>query len=47
MGEDIARPASFVITQEGKVAYGYVGANPVDRPTVDDLIEQVKRAASP
>lgn len=46
MGKDIARPASFVITKDGKVAYGYVGDNPVDRPTVDDLIEQVKRAAA-
>ncbi len=35
-----------MITTEGKVAYGYVGDNPVDRPTVDDLIEQIKSAAA-
>jgi hypothetical protein len=35
-----------VITTEGNVAFGYVGDHPVDRPTVDDLIEQVKKAAA-
>ncbi len=45
IGKDIARPASFVITQSGTVAYGYIGDSPVDRPTVDDLITEVKKAA--
>ncbi len=45
VGKDISRPASFVIAPSGTVAYGYIGDNPVDRPTVDDLILEVQKVA--
>jgi len=41
----MSRPASFVISPDGTVAYRYVGSNPKDRPSVDDLLAQVQAAA--
>jgi len=47
VGKDIAHPASFVIKQDGTIAYRYVGENPKDRPSVDDLLAQIKAATRP
>lgn len=47
VGKDIALPASFVIKQDGTIAYRYVGENPRDRPSVDDLLAQIKAVATP
>ncbi|HGG57968.1 MAG TPA: hypothetical protein ENK31_09255 [Nannocystis exedens] len=47
VGLDIAHPASFVIKQDGTIAYRYVGENPRDRPSVDDLLAQIKAATTP
>ena len=36
----------FVIAPDGTLAYGFWGAGPDDRPSVDDLIEAVRGAVS-
>lgn len=40
-GRQIPRPAAFVIDMAGKVRFAYIGENPRDRPTEDQLLEIV------
>lgn len=37
-GRPIARPAAFVIDGEGVIRYRYVGDDPRDRPSADELL---------
>ena len=38
VGNDISLPASFVIGQDGKIEYAYIGDRPRDRPEVPELL---------
>lgn len=40
-GKDISLPATFVIAPDGTVRWIYVGDNPRDRPSVEDLLAAV------
>jgi len=42
-GRRIATPTVFVIRQGGVVAWRHAGESIFDRPSVDDLIREVKR----
>ncbi len=37
----------FVVAPDGTLAWGFWSAGPDDRPSVDDLIAQVRRSTSP
>lgn len=41
----LAKPTSLVIDERGIVRYAYVGKQPADRPSVDDLLAALDRAA--
>ena len=36
---DVSQPSSFIIDREGKIAYAYVGADKVDRPSAAFLLD--------
>lgn len=38
VGNDIAKPASFVVGRDGKIKFAHVGENPGDRPSVEELV---------
>lgn len=38
VGNDIALPATVVVSQDGRVRWLYVGDRPSDRPVVDDVL---------
>ncbi len=43
---NIARPATFIIDQSGKILYIYVGATQTDRAPINDLLEVLANAAT-
>jgi peroxiredoxin len=43
IGKELAKPTSILINKQGNVAYTYVGANMVDRPSGEFLLEQAKK----
>lgn len=42
----MAHPSTFLIDEEGKVAYTYVGSQQWDLPSQDTLLEQVEKVLS-
>ncbi len=40
------RPATYVIDTRGRIAWSHVGADFADRPLVDEVIDQVRAAAT-
>ena len=40
-GKDIALPAVFVISREGRIVLKAVGENPADRASLSDILEAV------
>lgn len=40
-GRPIARPATFVLDAVGAIRYRYVGENPSDRPSPDEILAAV------
>src|SRR5581483_6396438 len=42
---NIARPATFVIGQDGTVRYEYVGSTQVDRAEVEEVLDALEQAA--
>ncbi len=41
VGKGIAKPATYVIGQDGTILYAYIGKNPTDRPPLDDVLAAV------
>lgn len=42
----IAIASTFLIDIEGRVRWGHIAENPADRPTIDQMLEQVARLGS-
>jgi peroxiredoxin len=40
-GEEIAVPATFIVTKDKRIVYVKVGESLTDRPSVADLLEQL------
>lgn len=47
LGEELAIPATFVVRGDGTIAWRHVGETVPDRPPVDVVREQVRRAREP
>lgn len=43
---ELAKPTSIVIDRRGRISYAYVGRDLTDRPTVDKLLDEARRAAA-
>lgn len=43
-GEEIAVPAVFVISKDKRIRFKHVGESVVDRPSVDEIVEQIDKA---
>lgn len=43
---DLAHPTTFVINSDGVVSYQYIGRSMSDRPSVKDVLEQVRKAGA-
>jgi peroxiredoxin len=43
---DIARPATFVIAQDGVIQYIHVGTNQADHAPMEEVLDELKRAAT-
>jgi peroxiredoxin Q/BCP len=41
---NIAHPATFVVGRDGLIRYIYVGSSQTDRPPVETVIEELKKA---
>ena len=39
----LASPSTFIIDKEGKIRLSYVGSNPVDRPSIQAMLDQLDR----
>lgn len=40
-GEDIAVPATFIVSKDKRIVYERVGESLTDRPSVSDLLERI------
>ncbi len=40
-GEEIAVPATFIVTKDKRIVFVKVGESVTDRPSVSDLLEQI------
>lgn len=40
---ELAKPSTYIIDRQGKVLYAYVGQSMADRPSVDSVLNQLKR----
>ena len=40
--EGIARPSLFVLDRDGVARWQYIGMSPADRPTIGDVVEQLR-----
>lgn len=47
LGEELAIPATFVVGPDGTIAWRHVGERVPDRPPVEVVREQARRAAGP
>jgi len=45
-GEDIAVPATFVVTREKEIVFKYVGENMTDRPSEEEVLRKAVEAKS-
>lgn len=45
LGEELAIPSTFVVRQDGTIAWRHVGETVPDRPPVDVVREQARLAA--
>ena len=43
LGDGLATPATFVIDRQGNVRYGYIGGHKADRPSTEEVIDQLER----
>jgi peroxiredoxin len=41
--ENLAKPTSLIIDTNGKIAYAYIGASMADRPSVEDLLQALRK----
>lgn len=41
LGDGVATPSSFIITSDGKIAWRHIGENIQDRPTPDQILQQL------
>jgi peroxiredoxin len=41
---NIARPATFVIGQDGTVKYAYIGSSQLDRAPIENVLEALQKA---
>ena len=41
---DLSKPATYVIDRAGKVRFAFVGDQPHERPDVDTILAEVRRA---
>ncbi len=41
--ENLAKPTSLIIDTNGKVAYVHIGASMADRPSVEDLLQALRK----
>ncbi len=41
--ENLAKPTSLIIDASGKIAYAYIGASMADRPSVEDLLQALRK----
>jgi len=42
---DLSRPSTFILDAQGVIRYAYVGKKSSDRPSVDRIVEEVKKLA--
>jgi len=42
---NIARPATFVVGQDGLIKYSYVGSSQLDRAPVENVLDALQKAA--
>ena len=40
--EDLSKPATYIVDQDGAVRFAYVGANRADRPSVDAVLAELQ-----
>jgi peroxiredoxin len=40
---DVALPATFVAAHDGRILFAHVGAHPLDRPPVGDVVAALRR----
>jgi peroxiredoxin len=43
---DLARPSTYVIDRKGTVRYAFVGSEPHERPDVDTILAEIRRAGA-
>ena len=41
--ENLAKPTSLIVDANGKIAYAYIGASMADRPSVEDLLQALRK----
>ncbi len=41
--ENLAKPTSLIIDTDGKIVYAYIGASMADRPSVEDLLQALRK----
>lgn len=41
--ENLAKPTSLIVDTNGKIAYAYIGASMSDRPSVEDLLQALRK----
>jgi len=41
--ENLAKPTSLILDANGKIAYAYIGASMADRPSVEDLLQALRK----
>ena len=41
--ENLAKPTSLIVDTNGKIAYAYIGASMADRPSVEDLLQALRK----
>ena len=44
-GDGVSAPATFIINPDGSIAASHVGRDITDRPTADQILQQVDRVA--
>ena len=45
-GAELAVPATFIVRRDATIAWRYIGETQADRPSAEELLEQVRSLAS-
>ena len=43
---DLSKPATYILDNHGQVRFAYVGENPADRPSIDEILKQLQSIQS-